>query len=85
MSAPDIDPPSVPAVLTDEQNARVRARLERYARGTSTRLAARSLGYSRRYMRAVIDGEIRAPVHFAASVARVTRIDLDALLSGGAR
>ncbi|MRG97135.1 hypothetical protein [Polyangium spumosum] len=80
MSLPDTDPPSVPAILTDEQNARVRARLERFARGTSVRLAARALGYSRRYMQAVIAGEIRASVHFAAQVARVARIDLDALI-----
>ncbi|MRG90491.1 hypothetical protein [Polyangium spumosum] len=80
MSEQDREPMSVPATLTEEQNERVRARLERFARGTSVRIAARSLGYSRRYMRAVVAGEIRASVHFAAQVARVTRIDLAVLL-----
>ncbi|MDC3979796.1 hypothetical protein [Polyangium jinanense] len=80
MSEHEKEPPSTPAVLTDEQAARVRERLERFARGTSVRIAARSLGYARRYMHAVIAGEIRPSVHFAAQVARVTRVDLAALL-----
>ncbi|MDI1481458.1 hypothetical protein [Polyangium sp. y55x31] len=82
----DREPPSIPAVLTDEQAARVRARLDRFAKGTSVRGCAKALGYARKYVRAVRDGAIRPSVHFASRVAHVAGMDLATLLgiSGGA-
>ncbi|MDC3962656.1 helix-turn-helix transcriptional regulator [Polyangium jinanense] len=78
----DHEPPSLPAVLTEEQAARVRKALAPFVAGRTARESAKALGFARMYVRAVLHGEIRCTLLFASRVAHVLGVDLDALVRG---
>jgi len=78
----DREPPSIPAVLTDLQAARVRKALAPYVTARTPRESAKMLGFARMYVRAVLHGEIHCTLLFASRVARVLRVDLDLLVRG---
>ena len=79
----DKAPESLPAVLTEEQAARVRKALAPYVAARTARESAKMLGFARQYVRAVLHGEIHCTLLFASRVARVLRVDLDTLVRGG--
>ncbi|MRG92820.1 hypothetical protein [Polyangium spumosum] len=78
----DKAPESLPAVLTEAQAARVRKALAPYVAARTARESAKMLGFARQYVRAVLHGEIHCTLLFASRVARVLRVDLDALIRG---
>ncbi|MDI1476442.1 helix-turn-helix transcriptional regulator [Polyangium sp. y55x31] len=81
----DQDPDSVPAVLSNEMQERVRSALVAYAQGKTQHALAEALGYPRGYVAAVLDGKLHVTVHFAGQVARVLGTDINALVGGPAQ
>lgn len=81
----DQDPASVPAVLSNDMQERVRSALVAYAQGKTQHAVAQALGYRRVYVAAVLEGKLHVTVHFAGQVARVLGTDIDALAGGPAQ
>ncbi|MDI1437105.1 helix-turn-helix transcriptional regulator [Polyangium sorediatum] len=75
----DQDTDSVPAVLSNDMQQRVRSALVAYARGKAQHAVAQALGYPRGYVAAVLDGKLHVTVHFAGQVARVLGTDISTL------
>ncbi|MDI1437508.1 hypothetical protein QHF89_48820 [Polyangium sorediatum] len=76
------DPPSVPAVLTDEQRDRTLVYLDAHLRQYLPQEAAELLGFPTKYITGVCRREIRPSVDFAARVAKCSGIELAAILTG---
>jgi hypothetical protein len=83
MSEHEQAPESLPAVLTEVQAARVRKALAPYVAARTARESAKSLGFARMYVRAVLHGELHCTLAFARSVARVLGVDVETLVRGG--
>ncbi|MDC3960723.1 hypothetical protein KEG38_43120 [Polyangium jinanense] len=66
----DQDPDSVPAVLSNDMQERVRSALVAYAQGKAQHAVAQTLGYPRGYVAAVLDGKLHVTVHFAGGPAQ---------------
>lgn len=81
----DQDPASVPAVLSNDMQERVRSALVAYAQGKGQHAVAQALGYRRVYVAAVLEGKLHVTVHFAGQVARVLGTDVNALAVGSAQ
>lgn len=79
----DREPASIPGVLSFEQVLTVWRVLVMFVNGKTKREVARALGYSRKYVAAVRDGEVRPSVHFAARLAAAIGTDLQSLLGIG--
>ncbi|TKD06344.1 hypothetical protein [Polyangium fumosum] len=87
MSEPDQDhddqgPLSLPAVLTDEQAARVRKALAPHVAARGLWKAADAIGYAPMYVRAVLHGEIACTLHFATCVAHALDVEVESLVRG---
>ncbi|MDI1444874.1 hypothetical protein [Polyangium sp. 6x1] len=78
-SGSDQEPASIPAVLTPDQQERVRVALLMYAQGKTLHDVAVALGYAREYVRAVLEARLYVTVHFAGAVARVLGTEISAL------
>jgi len=81
-NGPDQEPASIPAILTPDQQERVRVTLLMYAQGKTLHDVTRALGYPREYVRAVLEAKLHVTVQFAGAVARVLGTDLSVLTQG---
>ncbi|MDC0747789.1 helix-turn-helix domain-containing protein [Polyangium mundeleinium] len=79
----DQEPPSIPAILSAEQAARVRKALTAYATGKTRREVAKAIGFARMYICAFLRGEVPCSDVLASRIARAVGVDLVALVRGG--